>query len=211
MTQTNEPYLIIGLNSNRTASKELWIVNSETKQRLRVMPVNYTKKILDIYACNSGIYHAEELIVPRSKNTGRTKYNSEGVRSKEIQTFNTNMVQIIDSISGNSSMTIKPEYYNDLPLENRLFKLDFKFLNEENYLGYKLGGTQGIIFPNCSKPNISEKIFFDNKTVYIDNRKITTFENNIFYAAGVDANKLAHAYRIKDKQKYKRNKNFFES
>jgi hypothetical protein len=192
------PFLIVvGLNNYKVKGgtrKEAWIVHPLTRERLRVIPTSYSNKILDIYACDSGIYHASEIITPKQKRV-------DGIPT----TFNTNAVQIVDSISMNSCMTIVPKDTKDLPLEKRLISLDFQFLEDNQSLKYVLNDDTGVIFSNCARSGIDlGNVTFDKSNIYFNDKRITVFDGNVFYAKLVGQFNLGHEYRVKNKQAYKK-------
>jgi hypothetical protein len=217
MVKDDLSYIVVGISANHCLKKrhphanfsvlksssenEIWVLNPQNKQRFRVVPANHGHRILDIYACDSGIYHASEIITPKYKKV-------DGV----TKCFDINAVQIFDTITMNSFKTIVPKGSENLPLEQRLIPLNFWFVDKGNsLLNYFLNDNSGVVFDKCviSERNIQVK--YDGNTLYLDGKKITAFDKDIIYARAVDAQKFAHSYRKKDKQRYNRNKDFFSN
>jgi len=157
--KSDENYIIIATD------QEIWAINPKTKQRMRIKPVKDISKILDIETTQSGIYHAIETFGIKKKITGEYK---EGIKKiKTYSSFKFNYIQIIDSISGNSIMTINPEESKDQPLEKRLIDLKIQFKRDINNLGYKLNFTEGIIFPYYENFRDGEKNLKFKKIMFI--------------------------------------------
>jgi hypothetical protein len=196
--------IMLGDRTNKILKKsssqnEIWLLNPVSKQRLRVIPANHGHRILDIYACNSGIYHATEIITPKYKKV-----------KGEVKRFDINAVQIFDTITMNSFKTIVPKGSENLPLEKRLIPLNFWFVDKGNsLLNYVLNEDYGVVFDKCIISELNIKVAYDGNMLYLDGKKITAFDKDIIYARAVDATKIARAYKKKDRVGFDKNKDFF--
>ena len=188
----NGIYIITG------GKREIWAVNPETKQRLRIKLAKDRSKVFDVFASSSGVYHATELVSKERK-----------VVNGYLKFFDVNYVQILDSISGKHCTTITPPGAEAMPLESRLVNIDFRFVQDGESLLYTLNGSEGIVFPHCNAEIEQLGITnFNGKDVYFDGRKIASLDEDILYAKEVDAKKFARAFRLKDKNRYNKNKDF---
>ena len=187
-----ERYLIV------SGDHQIWALDPRTKQRLRLKLAKDRTKVLDLYANNSGVYHASEQI--------RKEQKKIDDRPKK---FDVNYVQVIDSLSGNTFLTINPPGAGSLPLEERLVPLDFRLTREGNALLYQLNGTSGVIFPRCNgEIEQSGKTTFEGDALYFDGKKIATLDEEIKYAKEVNAQAFAKAFKLKNKARYDRNRHF---
>ena len=181
-----------------SGDKQIWAINPKTRERLRLKLAKDRTKVLDVYASNSGVYHASEQIRKEQK------------KIKESSTeVSVNYIQIVDSLSGKTSLTINPPGAESLPLEERLIPLDFTLVKHNGALLYTLNGTSGVIFPNCNgEIEQSGKTTVEENALYFDGKKIATLDENIRYAKEVDAQAFARAFRIKNKIRYDKNREF---
>jgi len=176
---------------------EIWAINPNSRQKLRLS--RDKSQILDLHASNAGIYYAAEL---RKKECKRVY----GLN----KSFDVNYVQIVDSISGNVCLTLTPPGTESLPLEKRLVELNFLFDQIDDSLLYVLNGSSGVVFPRCNGEKIqSGRMAFNGNDLFFDERKIASIDESVRYAAEVSANQLSRQFRIKNRDRYLRNRDFF--
>jgi len=185
-------YLIVG------GKQELWAINPKTKEKLKL--AKNRLNLLDLFASQSGLYYAAEIIDSQSKKV-----------DGHIKKFNVNYIQIMNALSNKSCFTLIPPNSTNLPLEKRMISIDFKFEKNEGALKYSLNGTKGIIFSNYSKKTpIEHCLTIDGKNVYFVGRKIATLDENVLYVEEVDAKAFSRAFKHKNRSRYLKNKSFFK-
>lgn len=202
MINNNETnYVIIGTET------QIWAINPVNRQRLLLAKNN--SKILDLYANNSGIYHASPLFkVKTAKKKASDGHWCNGNVYKAC-------VQVYDSISNNPIITIEPKntkwfegeykaiWNSNIPI--------FNFRKKDNSLLYLINNSEeGVIFNNingeCAQ---TEKTRINNNEIYFGNKKIAVWNEPIKHFTETMAMPFERAFRGKNKFRYKKNKSFF--
>jgi hypothetical protein len=164
--------------------------------------------ILDLYACDSGVFHALEMF----------KYEDRIVKGKHgkrmPKTFYTSLAQVFDTISGNSVVTIRPAEVETKPLDEirRHVPNEFEFVRSEDCLLYRLNGEEGSVFP-CFKGEETEpsgSVACDGKIVYFNDRPIAKFDEDIKRLTEVDARTFSGTFRKKNRRRANKNRRFFD-
>lgn len=192
--KNNDIYVIAGGN------QQIWAVDPETRQRIRIKLAKDKSKVFDVYANGSGAYHASELISTKQK-----------IVEGHLDFFDVNYVQIVDSLSGKSCITITPPGTEGISLESRkLVPIQFRFVKKGESLLYILNESEGVVFPHCNTEiEQSGRTNFDGNDIYFGDRKITSLDEKVLYAKEVDAIRFARAFRVKNKHRYDKNRAFF--
>jgi 5-bromo-4-chloroindolyl phosphate hydrolysis protein len=193
---------------------EIWILNPLSKQRIKLSSAseyasNDKPYFLDVCASSTGVFHAVELTKREVKNIKLPLTGEKRAISRGPYSFKVNFVQIFDSISGQSCMTITPPGVQDLPLEERFVNLDFEFQTSDNALNYLLNNYEGVLFP-CFRGNIEQtgKLLVNKNKIFYDKKRITVLDEDIQYALEIDADKFIKQVRIKNKELYRQSKFF---
>ena len=99
---------------------------------------------------------------------------------------------------------------NIIPLEKRMFELDFSFMNEDGTLKYMMNGTEGVLFESiCSPAAPSDLLRHDGDRIYFDGRRIAKFGKDILHFGVVDSKEFERMLRKKNDNLHKKFKNAF--
>ncbi|MBI2542331.1 hypothetical protein HYV80_06485 [Candidatus Woesearchaeota archaeon] len=179
---------------------QVWAVNPTTRQLLRMTAGSERLPVLGIYA-NGAVYHAVEVRERKEHTFGRQKVE-----------YDENSVQVKDTISGNTAITVHPSGQKSLPLEQRVVPLNFRFIRRGNSLLYSLNGSEGVIFPQIGSVEEQDYgiVSVDGKNIYLGARRVATLDSEPKFVAEINQSKLSGSFRKKNPHKFEKNKEFFK-
>jgi len=181
-------------------NKQVWVANPSTKQQVRIKPAKDITRVLDIHSNSSGVYHASERIIKESKK------DDKGITRQ----YEVNFVQVFDTLTGNSILTIRPPNSEGLPLEDRCVPISFSFVKKNGSLPYTLNDSKGVVFEKSNgEREQSGKTTYDGNKVYFDGKKIATLDEKVNYVTEVDASQFSKAFKRKNRERYDKNRALF--
>lgn len=162
-------YLILATKSQIAA------VNPDTRRVLQILRGEF----LDLHACKSGIFHAEERKIHHKKKDTKGNWH----------TYPSNHAVIIDTLSGNTVRTAYPPGQLELPFETRYKPLEFSFDRQGDSLVARINGTEQVLFDriNIEETICEESIKIEGRKAYLGRKKAATMASPISYARLVDA------------------------
>ena len=173
---------------------------NEEGKHYQVGSMIVTTHAFKMIASGKGTYYAVQL--EKSKNE-----KCEG----GIALYRANFVQIYDALAGKPIITITPPDHKGKPLESRVVDLDFSFVRKDGTLKYTLNGEEGKILDKYNGTQSGEDVQIDENKVYFKGRKIAQIGEKIKYATAVDADEFERTFRIKNKERYDKNRDFFRN
>jgi len=190
---------IDGLFVVASGNKQIWAINPETKQKISIKPKRDGKLILDLETTKLGIFYG----------TLVSHKEQQFFAGNITRWYDINRAQIIDAVSGNSIITLTPkEMKGLLPEEKSKIDIDFQFYLRDDGLHYVMNGEEGVVMPGSPSPvnNIGAG-HYNNKVVF-GRRVIASLDEKVIYTREIKAKDLARAFRVKNRSRYDKNRDF---